>query len=80
MTNHHTKFEDPWAMSSLVIDHTRFVNGPTDLQTNQPTYCVKQYRLGFTLPQHCKGHMVIIGKGRPQVPLRALFKARAVPD
>ena len=25
MTNHHTKLEDPWAMSSLVIDQTRFV-------------------------------------------------------
>ena len=36
MTNHHTKLEDPWAMSFLVIDQTRFVyrrmEGPTDWQ------------------------------------------------
>ena len=29
MTNHHTKLEDP--MCSVVIDRTRFVNGPTDM-------------------------------------------------
>ena len=34
MTNHHTKLEDPWAMSSLVIDWTRFVYGPTDGPTD----------------------------------------------
>ena len=37
MTNHHTKLEDPWAMSYLVIDQTRFVYGPTD----QPTEMCK---------------------------------------
>ena len=31
MTNHHTKLEDPWTMSSLVIDRTMFVNGPTNI-------------------------------------------------
>ena len=30
MTNHHTKLEDPLAMSSLVIDRKSFVYGPTD--------------------------------------------------
>ena len=35
MTNHHTKLEDPWAMSSLVIDRTRFVYGLTYRPTNQ---------------------------------------------
>ena len=34
MTNHHTVSEDPWAMSSLVIDPTRFIYGQTDLPTN----------------------------------------------
>ena len=34
MTNHHTKLEDPWAMSSLVIDRTRFVYGPTKRPTD----------------------------------------------
>ena len=29
MTNHHTKLDDPWAISSLVIDWMRFVYGPT---------------------------------------------------
>ena len=33
MTNDHKKFEDPWTMSSLVIDRTRLVYRPT----NQPT-------------------------------------------
>ena len=34
MTNHNTKLEDPWAMSTLVIDRTRFVYWLTDGQTN----------------------------------------------
>ena len=38
MTNHHTKLEDPWSMSSLVIDQKRVVYG----QTDRPT-CAKQY-------------------------------------
>ena len=42
MTNHHTKLKDPLAMSSLVIDQTRFVYGPTDQRTYRPT-CAKQY-------------------------------------
>ena len=46
MTNNHTKLEDPWAMSSLVIDRTRFVYRRTD----QPT-CAKQYKLSSS-----KGH------------------------
>ena len=29
MTNNHAKLEDPWAMSSLVIDRTRYVYGLT---------------------------------------------------
>ena len=37
MTNHHTKFEDHSAMSSLVIDRTRCVYGTTDRHTNQRT-------------------------------------------
>ena len=31
MTKHHAKMEDPLATSSLVIDRTRFVHGPTDM-------------------------------------------------
>ena len=42
MTKHHTKLEDPRAMSSVVIDRTRFVYGPTDRQTEWRT-CAKQY-------------------------------------
>ena len=34
MTNHHTKLEGLWVMSSLVTDRTRFVYGPTDLPTD----------------------------------------------
>ena len=30
MTNQHNKLEDPWAISSLVIDRTRFVCGLTE--------------------------------------------------
>ena len=36
--------------------------------------------LGFMLHQHCKGYMAtssFTGGGKPQVPLRALFQARA---
>ena len=33
--NHHTKLEDPWAMSSLVIDQAKFVYGPTDRPTDR---------------------------------------------
>ena len=42
MTNHHTKLEDPWAISSLVIDRTRFIYGPTYRPTDGPTFA-KQY-------------------------------------
>ena len=35
MTNHYPKLEDPWAMSSLVIDRTMFVYGPTDMCSEQ---------------------------------------------
>ena len=46
MKNNHTKLNDPWAISSLVIDQTRYVYGPTNGRTNgqpyQPT-CAKQY-------------------------------------
>ena len=42
MTNHHTKLEDPWAMSSLLIDQTRFVYGWTDQRTDWLTRA-KQY-------------------------------------
>ena len=42
MANHHTKSEDTWAISSLVIDRTRFVYGPTDRPTDGPTFA-KQY-------------------------------------
>ena len=34
---HNTKLEDPWAMSSLVIDRTSFVYGPTDGQVQNNT-------------------------------------------
>ena len=37
MTDHHTKLEDPWAISSLVIDWTRFVYGTTDRRAKQYT-------------------------------------------
>ena len=30
MTNHCTKLEDPWAMSSLVNDQRRFAYGPSN--------------------------------------------------
>ena len=33
MTNHNTKLEDPWTMSSLLIDRTRFVYGPTNINS-----------------------------------------------
>ena len=50
MTNHYTKLEDdPWAMSSLVIDRTRFVYGWTDQQT-----CAKQYT-----PTSLKGAIIL---------------------
>ena len=42
MTNHHTKVENPWAMSSLVIDRTRFAYGPMYPWTDRPT-SAKQY-------------------------------------
>ena len=42
MTNHHTKFEDPWAMSSLVIGRTRFVYRRTYRLTYRPT-CAKAW-------------------------------------
>ena len=54
LTNHHIKLEDPWAMSSLVIDQTRFVYGWTDGWTDGPT-CAKQYT-----PSSSKGGIIII--------------------
>ena len=45
MTNHNTKIEYSWAMSSLVIDRTRFVYGPTDQPTDQ--ICKAIYPLLF---------------------------------
>ena len=48
MTNHHNKLEDPWSMSSLVIDRTRFVYGPTDQLTDRRTnICKAIYPLFF---------------------------------
>ena len=44
LTNQHTKLEDPWAVSSLVIDQTKFVYGLTDGQTNM---CKAIYALFF---------------------------------
>ena len=44
MTNHHTKLEDHWTTSSLVIDRTRFVDGPTILPTDM---CKAIYPLFF---------------------------------
>ena len=38
MTNHHTKSQDPWAMSSLIIDLKMFVDEATDRHI-----CTKQY-------------------------------------
>ena len=38
MTNPNTKLEDPWAMSYLVIDRTRFVYRPTDRSTFAKQY------------------------------------------
>ena len=38
MTKHHTKLEDPLAMSSLVTDWTRFVYRQTDMQSNIPPF------------------------------------------
>ena len=55
MTNHHIKLEDPWAMSSILNDRTKFsVYGPSDLPTNQPT-CgrAKQYT-----PTYSKGGII----------------------
>ena len=43
MTNQHSKLENPWAMSSLVIDLTRFVYGLTD----GPTFAKQIYPLFF---------------------------------
>ena len=53
MTNPRTKLEDPWATSSLVIDQTRFVYGPTDLPTDGWT-CAKQYT-----PTSLKGDIIM---------------------
>ena len=50
MTNHHTKLEDPWGMSSLVIDWTRFVYGPT---------CAKQYTPLFFEEEHKYWHFLL---------------------
>ena len=38
--------EEPWAMSSLVIDRIMFVYGPTDQPTDGPTFA-KQYTPHF---------------------------------
>ena len=38
MTNHNTKLEDPWPISSLVTDWARYAYGPTDWPTYRPTY------------------------------------------
>ena len=46
MNKHHTKLEDPWVMSSLVIARTRFVYGPTDVPTDRTT-SAKQYTPHF---------------------------------
>ena len=54
MTNHHTKLEDNLARSSLVIDRTRCVYGPTDIPTEGPT-CEKQYT-----PTSSKGGIIKI--------------------
>ena len=35
MTNHHTKLKDPWDMSFLVIERTRFVYRPTYRRTDR---------------------------------------------
>ena len=47
MTNQHTKLEDHWSMSSLVIDKVCLqTDGPTDLPPGRPTdgpICAKQY-------------------------------------
>ena len=43
MTNHHTKLEGSWMMSSLVNDRKRFVYGLTD----RPTERAKQYTPHF---------------------------------
>ena len=49
MTNHNTKLEDSWAMSSLVIDRTMFVNGPADRPTDR--------HLQSNIPPHLRrGH------------------------
>ena len=43
MTNHHTKLEDPWAMSSLIIDQKSLsTDRPSNRPTDGPT-CAKQY-------------------------------------
>ena len=54
MTNHHTKLEDPWAMSSLVIDRTRFVYIPTDRLTYRWTDMCKAIYLHFFEGGHNK--------------------------
>ena len=71
MTNHHTKLEDHWAMSSLVIDWIRFVYGPTD----RPT-CAKQYT-----PSSLKGgggiimSMIILPEKRAKCTRRVNLKS-----
>ena len=57
MTNHRTKLEDPWAMSSLIIDQTRFVYGPKDRLTYQPT---NQHVQSYVTPTSSKEGGIII--------------------
>ena len=54
MTNHHTKLEDPWAMSFLVIDQTRFVYRRTDLPTDGLTDMCKAIYPHFFKGEHKK--------------------------
>ena len=76
MNNHHTKLEDPWPMSSLVIDWTRFVYGPTDqnVQSNIPyphffkypySWCSNDVKMSvsmtqFLYKQHSLAKIVIV--------------------
>ena len=67
MTNHNTKLEDPWSTSSLVIDRTRLVHGPTYRPTD--VTCAKQYTTssskgGGIITKHKHWNEIMFFKGQ----------------
>ena len=59
MTNHHIKLEDSQSMSSLVIDQTRFVYGPTERPTIRRTDMCKSIYPLFLEGGHNKEYIML---------------------